>query len=47
MTIAAVEGALILGRAQRDAAPLDSVQRELRAQLASRARHATTIGGTA
>jgi len=33
MTLAAVEGALVLCRAQRDAAPLDSVHRQLRALL--------------
>jgi len=33
MTVAAVEGALVLCRARRDTAPLDSVQRQLRRQL--------------
>jgi len=33
MTVAALEGALVLCRAQRDAAPLDGVHRQLRAQL--------------
>jgi AcrR family transcriptional regulator len=35
MIISAVEGALILSRARRDAAPLDSVRRQLRALLQS------------
>jgi AcrR family transcriptional regulator len=35
MAISAIEGALVLSRAHRDAAPLDSVRRQLRALLQS------------